>query len=118
MRSVCTGLFQAFIKKRRGRTGTEVASAQRPRPRAWLDWSGSAPTLRNLDPESAMLAIPSPDVLVNLFASAAQVLGLAALCVGGGLAAKKRLPGARAGAGVPSSRLPLTFALLGLFGLG
>ncbi len=37
-----------------------------------------------------MLAIPSPDVLLNLFASAGQLLGLLALAIGGGAFAKQR----------------------------
>ncbi|MBK8099532.1 MAG: YidC/Oxa1 family membrane protein insertase [Planctomycetes bacterium] len=39
-----------------------------------------------------MLAIPSPDLLVNLFASAAQLLGLLVLCLGGGLWRHRTLP--------------------------
>jgi len=58
-----------------------------------------------------MLAIPSPDVLMNLFASAAQVLGLLALCLGGGWFARRRQPGA-ALAAAPSSRLPFAVATL------
>ena len=57
-----------------------------------------------------MLAIPSPDVLLNLFASAAQLLGLLVVCLSGGLLAKKRLPGAAAGK--PPARWPLATALL------
>ena len=37
-----------------------------------------------------MLAIPSPDLLVNLFASGAQVLGLLTLLVGGASVARRR----------------------------
>ncbi|MFY9340868.1 MAG: PEP/pyruvate-binding domain-containing protein [Planctomycetota bacterium] len=37
-----------------------------------------------------MLAIPSPDVLLNLFASAGQLLGLLALALGGGAFVKQR----------------------------
>ena len=38
-----------------------------------------------------MTAIPSPDLLVNLFASGAQVLGLLAVALGGTWFAKGRL---------------------------
>ncbi|MGE3171615.1 MAG: rhodanese-like domain-containing protein [Planctomycetota bacterium] len=56
-----------------------------------------------------MLAIPSPDVLMNLFASCAQVLGLLALTVGGGWMSRRRL--AVDGAlQPPSSRWPFGVA--------
>lgn len=58
-----------------------------------------------------MLAIPSPDVLMNLFATAAQVMGLVVLWLTGGLLARKRLPGAAASR--PTSRWPLGLALTG-----
>ncbi|MFO1076265.1 MAG: rhodanese-like domain-containing protein [Planctomycetota bacterium] len=62
-----------------------------------------------------MLAIPSPDVLLNLFASAAQVLGLLALCIGGGLFSRRSSfsPGRTA----PTSRLPLMIASVLLVGV-
>lgn len=56
-----------------------------------------------------MLAIPSPDVLMNLFASAAQVMGLLVMCLSGGLLARKRLPGA---ARKPAARWPLVTSLV------
>lgn len=56
-----------------------------------------------------MLAIPSPDVLMNLFASGAQVMGLLVLCLSGGLLARKRMPGAAA---KPAARWPLATCLL------
>jgi rhodanese-related sulfurtransferase/phosphohistidine swiveling domain-containing protein/membrane protein insertase Oxa1/YidC/SpoIIIJ len=55
-----------------------------------------------------MFAIPSPDVLMNLFATAAQVMGLAVLWLSGGLLAKKRMPGVAAKQ--PTSRWPLVLA--------
>jgi len=58
-----------------------------------------------------MLAIPSPDVLVNLFASAAQVLGLVALGVGGKVAVARKYG---TSAGQPgASRWPFRLALTG-----
>ncbi len=59
-----------------------------------------------------MLAIPSPDVLLNLFASAAQMLGMLALALGGGLFAKRR-SGVAGAATPPASRRPF-FVTLGL----
>lgn len=59
-----------------------------------------------------MLAIPSPDVLVNLFASAAQVLGLVALGVGGKVAVARKYGNS---VGQPAaSRWPFRLALTGL----
>ena len=59
-----------------------------------------------------MLAIPSPDVLLNLFASAAQMLGLLALALGGGIFARRRsgMPG---DAARPAARWPF-YVTLGL----
>lgn len=59
-----------------------------------------------------MLAIPSPDVLLNLFASAAQMLGLLALALGGGIFARRRsgMPGDIA---KPAARWPF-YVTLGL----
>ncbi|HZN39061.1 MAG TPA: hypothetical protein VFD82_09665, partial [Planctomycetota bacterium] len=52
-----------------------------------------------------MLAIPSPDVLLNLFASAGQMLGLLALALGGGAFVRRR--STVGGAAVrPTSRWP------------
>lgn len=59
-----------------------------------------------------MLAIPSPDVLLNLFASGAQVLGLLALSIGGGWMARKRLSLDGPGRSGPASRWPLAVAWL------
>ncbi len=60
-----------------------------------------------------MLAIPSPDVLMNLFASAAQVFGLILVCLSGGLFARRRMPGG-GGPAQAASPWPLRLALLGL----
>ncbi|MEO6594661.1 MAG: PEP/pyruvate-binding domain-containing protein [Planctomycetota bacterium] len=59
-----------------------------------------------------MLAIPSPDVLLNLFASAGQMLGLLALAMGGGVFVKKRSSVGGA-TGRSASRWPF-FVCLGL----
>lgn len=59
-----------------------------------------------------MLAIPSPDVLVNLFASAAQVLGLVALGVGGKVAVARKY--GTSGGPATGSRWPFRLALTGL----
>lgn len=60
-----------------------------------------------------MLAIPSPDVLMNLFATAAQVMGLLVLWLGGGMLSRSRQPGAAA-SGRHQSRWPLGLAVVGL----
>jgi rifampicin phosphotransferase len=62
-----------------------------------------------------MLAIPSPDLLVNLFASAAHLLGLVALCLGGGLLKRRTVPGA---APRPTRRWPLMVAGTAAIGFG
>lgn len=49
-----------------------------------------------VSPEATMLAIPSPDLFVNLFASAAQLLGLLTVMCGG-LVARRRAQPQRAG---------------------
>jgi len=60
-----------------------------------------------------VLAIPSPDVLLNLFASAGQMLGLLALALGGGAFVRRR--STVGGAAVrPTSRWPFLVAV-GLF---
>ncbi len=59
-----------------------------------------------------MLAIPSPDVLMNLFATAAQVMGLLVLWLSGGLLARRRLPSGAVAR--PTSRWPLGIAVAGL----
>lgn len=59
-----------------------------------------------------MLAIPSPDVLLNLFASAAQLLGLLALALGGGAFVRRR-NSVGGGAAAPVARWPF-FVTLGL----
>ena len=61
-----------------------------------------------------MLAIPSPDVLLNLFASAAQALGLLALMLGGGAFVRRRnaVVGPGQSTQVPAWRRHLTLALL------
>lgn len=59
-----------------------------------------------------MLAIPSPDVLLNLFASAGQMLGLLALAMGGGVFARRRSSVGGAAA-APASRWPF-YVCLGL----
>jgi rhodanese-related sulfurtransferase/phosphohistidine swiveling domain-containing protein/membrane protein insertase Oxa1/YidC/SpoIIIJ len=64
-----------------------------------------------------MLAIPSPDVLMSLSASIAQVLGLVFLCLGGGYAAKKRQSTGVARNGAPQSRRPFAVASLLLLGV-
>ncbi len=62
-----------------------------------------------------MFAIPSPDVLMNLFASAAQVLGLLALCVGGGwFSRRNHRP---AGLAAPASRWPFAVVCVLLVGV-
>ncbi len=58
-----------------------------------------------------MLAIPSPDVLLNLFASAAQMLGLLALALGGGIFVRSR--NSIGGQARPAARWPF-FVTLGL----
>lgn len=60
-----------------------------------------------------MLAIPSPDVLMNLFATAAQVMGLLVLWLGGGMLSRSRQPGS-ATSSHRQSRWPLGLAVLGL----
>jgi rhodanese-related sulfurtransferase/phosphohistidine swiveling domain-containing protein/membrane protein insertase Oxa1/YidC/SpoIIIJ len=60
-----------------------------------------------------MLAIPSPDVLMNLFATAAQVMGLIVLWLSGGLLARRRFPGVQSGSR-PTSKWPLGLAVAGL----
>src|SRR5687768_8597084 len=57
-----------------------------------------------------MLAIPSPDLLVNLFASGAQVLGLATVAFGGIFASRRRNAGA-ADARPAASRWPFLVTL-------
>lgn len=64
-----------------------------------------------------MLAIPSPDVLLNLFASAAQILGLLALALGGGAFARRR-SGLGGGEARPQSRWPFYTALVLLLATG
>jgi rhodanese-related sulfurtransferase/membrane protein insertase Oxa1/YidC/SpoIIIJ/phosphohistidine swiveling domain-containing protein len=59
-----------------------------------------------------MLGIPSPDVLMNLFASAAQVMGLVVLCLSGGMLSRRRLPGA--GSSRPVKRWPLVASIVAL----
>ncbi|MCZ6794007.1 MAG: YidC/Oxa1 family membrane protein insertase [Planctomycetota bacterium] len=46
-----------------------------------------------------LLAIPSPDVVVNLFANAAQVLGLLTVVLGGAVVSTRRRPGRPAAGG-------------------
>jgi rifampicin phosphotransferase len=58
-----------------------------------------------------VLAIPSPDVLLNLFASAAQMLGLLALALGGGVFVRRR--NGIGGHARPAARWPF-FVTLGL----
>src|SRR5262245_65926976 len=48
------------------------------------------------------LAIPSPDLILNLFASAGQVLGLLVVLLGGVAVARKKGPKGIAGARVAS----------------
>ncbi|MCB9885865.1 MAG: YidC/Oxa1 family membrane protein insertase [Planctomycetes bacterium] len=61
-----------------------------------------------------MLAIPSPDVLLNLFASAAQALGLLALMLGGGAFVRRRnaVPGPGQLQQTPAWRRYVTLSLL------
>ncbi len=77
--------------------------------------TGLPPAFRVFRRASPVLCIPSPDVLLNLFASAAQLLGLLALCLGGSFVTKRRHPGL-SGRG-PASAVPLTVTCLLLVGV-
>ena len=72
----------------------------------------------NLFTCAPLLAIPSPDVVIGIFASAGQILGLLAVSIGGILFARKRRkahldPGGRPSkTGIPSWTLKLLLALL------
>ncbi len=57
------------------------------------------------------LAIPSPDLVINLFASASQALGLAAVGASGLVMRKRQQPGTGSGGGV-SSRVALGLGVL------
>jgi len=63
-----------------------------------------------------MIAIPSPDLLLNLFASGAQVMGLLAVAVGGAWLQKSRFDAADADQRRASSRWPFRITVLLLAG--
>ena len=72
----------------------------------------------NLFTCAPLLAIPSPDVVIGIFASAGQILGLLAVSIGGILFARKRRKnhldpeGRMSKPGVPSWALKILLALL------
>jgi YidC/Oxa1 family membrane protein insertase len=66
----------------------------------------------NLAAYSPLLAIPSPDVVVNFFASAAQVLGLVTMLLGSFIFSRKRGPKSQATGGGKVARWSFRAALV------